>query len=320
MKIQKIAALAAVSMALILGVTGCNNEQEKNQEAYRKLGIKNMASGNYDKAVQSFQKALDASLGKVGPTEIDICYYKAAAQFAQGNYDDAIAIYTALIDYDKENAQAYYLRGSVYLKTKQEEKARGDYDQAVKYAGDDFELYRGIYENMKNSGYEEEAGKYLEAALSRKPQEPSDYAQQGYIYYLLEDYQKARASLDKAIDGEDESALLYLAQVYQAMDQGEQAQALLENYVKNNKGDSKALNTLGMMEMNAGNYEEALKYFQMGSKVKDAINRQEILKNEIAAYEYAGDFAQAKEKMAAYLKEYPGDEEAVRENIFLKSR
>ncbi len=33
------------------------------------------------------------------------------------DYDGAIETYTSLIDYDKENANAYYLRGSVYLDT-----------------------------------------------------------------------------------------------------------------------------------------------------------------------------------------------------------
>ena len=64
----------------------------------------------------------------------------------------------------------------------------------------------------------------------------------------------------------------------------------------------------------------ALKYFQMGLKNKDAVNKQELMKNEIAAYEYSGDFESAKKTMQAYIKEYKSDEEAVREYTFLKTR
>lgn len=76
------------------------------------------------------------------------------------------------------------------------------------------------------------------------------------------------------------TALLYLAEVYNATDQQEQGQALLESYVKENAKDSEALNTLGMMQMKDGNYEDALKYFQMGLKNKDAVNKQELMKRD----------------------------------------
>ncbi len=39
-------------------------------------------------------------------------------------------------------------------------------------------------------------------------------------------------------------------------------------------------------------------------KKKDAVNKQELMKNEIAAYEYSGDFESAKKTMQAYIKEY----------------
>lgn len=320
MRFQKYIAVTAVGLALTLGFTGCTDKDRENQEAYRKIGINSMAEGDYDKAIKSFQKALDISLGKVGAEELDICYYKAAAQFANGDYEDAIDTYTALIKYDEKNPQAYYLRGSVNLNTGHKKKALEDYEKAVQAGSTDYELYEGIYENLLNSGYEEEAGDYLEKALDLKPKEAEDYAKQGHIYYLLGDYKQAKTSLDKAIDKNDKTALLYLAEVYNAEEKVEEAQALLENYVKDNAKDSGALNTLGMMQMNNGNYEDALKYFQLGLKVKDASNRQELLKNEIAAYEYMGDFASAKEKMQAYLKEYQNDEEAVREYTFLKTR
>ena len=314
MKFQKYMVVGILGLTMALGFSGCQSENQKNQDAYRKIGINSMAEGDYDKAVKSFQKALDTSLGKIGAEEIDICYYKAAAQFAKKDYDGAIETYTSLIDYDKENANAYYLRGSVYLDTDKKDKT------AVKYAGREYEIYEGIYENLTNKGETEEAKNYLKKALDIKPKDGADYAEQGHVYYLLEDYTQAKSSLDRAIDKDDKTALLYLAEVYNATDQQEQGQALLESYVKENAKDSEALNTLGMMQMKDGNYEDALKYFQMGLKNKDAVNKQELMKNEIAAYEYSGDFESAKKTMQAYIKEYKSDEEAVREYTFLKTR
>ena len=46
------------------------------------------------------------------------------------------------------------------------------------------------------------------------------------MYYLLEDYTQAKSSLDRAIDKDDKTALLYLAEVYIETDQQEQGQSL----------------------------------------------------------------------------------------------
>lgn len=320
MKFQKYMLVAVVSVIVSINLCGCSNKEQENQDAYRKIGINNMAEGDYEKAIKSFQKALDTSLGEIGTEEIDICYYKAAAQFANGDYEDAIETYTSLIKYDKKNPNAYFLRGSVYLNMDKTKKALSDYEKAVEVDSRNYEMYEEIYQNLINSNEEKEAKQYLEHALDIKAKEAEDYAERGHIYYLLEDYDSAKQNLDKAIDKNDKTALLYLAEVYNAMGQTEQAQALLENYVQDNAGDSEALNSLGMMQFNNQDYENALKYFQLGLKVEGAVNKQELLKNEIVAYEYMGDFESAKDKMKSYIKEYPNDESALREYTFLKTR
>ena len=45
--------------------------------------------GNYEDAIKAFQNALNQSLRKVGEKEIDICFYKAQAQYLSGAKDDA---------------------------------------------------------------------------------------------------------------------------------------------------------------------------------------------------------------------------------------
>ena len=49
-------------------------------------------------------------------------------------------------------------------------------------------------------------------------------------------------------------------------------------------------------------------------------DEQNLRRNEILAYEYKGDFASAKEKMASYVEDYPEDETAAREYQFLQTR
>ena len=52
----------------------------------------------------------------------------------------------------------------------------------------------------------------------------------------------------------------------------------------------------------------------------DKENEKNLRRNEIICYENLLDFANAKEKMASYAKDYPEDEEAQRENQFLQTR
>lgn len=106
-------------------LTGCGSDDKaKDKDAYRQYGINCIENGSYDDAVDAFQKALDQSVGSVGAEELDICYYKAKAQYLSGDVDGAIDTYTAIIDYDKDS-DAYYLRGCIYF-------AKNDTDKGLK--------------------------------------------------------------------------------------------------------------------------------------------------------------------------------------------
>ena len=70
-----LTGLLAASM--LLG--GCTSKSEKKALEYKELGIKQLQQEDYDGAVDSFQKALDQSLGRITANELDVCYYKALA-------------------------------------------------------------------------------------------------------------------------------------------------------------------------------------------------------------------------------------------------
>lgn len=323
-KNRKQAGIVRGLLVTMLGMsilTGCQNEEAlKNQKAYRQVGINQIEEGDYEGAVKSFQKALDQSLAVVGDMEIDICYYKAAAQYKSGDTKGALETYQALIDYDKKNADPYYLRGCIYLKEGDKEKARKDFDKALELNPKDYELYVSIYENLLGIGDTEQADALLEKALKFPGEDADDYRERGHIYLLKGDYENARKELDKAINKEDTRALLYMAQVYDAQGNKDQAQALYESYIAQNGSDSETLRTLGEMQMEAENYEQALEFFQKALKAETVLNEQTLRKNEIIAYEKLKDFDSAKKKMKAYLKDYPDDVKAQREFVFLQTR
>ena len=317
----KIYGLVAGCIVLAGASAGCGGKKAKeDQEAYRQIGINNMEQGNYEDAVKAFQKALDESLATIGAEELDICYYKAQAQYMAGDTDGALETYTALIDYDKKNADAYYLRGSLYLLEGDSKKALADYASAVKNDDTNYDLYIQAYSDLTDAGMTDEAKQYLEDAVKISGKDAKDYTMRGKAYALLGDYDQAAEQLDKAVELKSDDAILYRAQVYDAQGDSDNAQSFYEEYVKTNKDNPAALGSLGSMLLESGKYDEALTYIQTALASDEVEDEQNLRKNEILAYEYKKDFASAKEKMASYIEDYPEDETALREYQFLQTR
>lgn len=322
MKKKLAGGMLIVGMTMVLFTAGCQNQSSKsleNEKAYRQIGINKMEEGDYEGAIEAFQTALDESMAMVRPLEIDISYYKAMAEYKSGDAKAALKTYTALIEYDKKNGDAYYLRGCLYLEKDKPEKAEQDFNKAVELDDSNYDLYIGIYENYLSVDMEEKGISYLEQALKISGTKESDYLGKGKAYFALEDYENAKQSLDKA-DPKDPDTILCLAGIYNAEGEKDKAKELYESYLNQNPDDTSVFNELGCIQMQEENYEEALFYFQTALGTEEPANEQELRRNEIAAYEYLGDFTQAAAKMEAYIADYPDDEEAQREYTFLKSR
>lgn len=317
---KKLTYITALTMLSLTLITGCTNERRENQTAYRQIGINAMESGDYAGAVDAFNSALGQCIGKITENELDICYYKAAAQYASGDSEGAVATYTAIIDYDKKAADAYYLRGCVYLKQGNTESAVSDFDAAVQYNSDDYEPYVNIYENLLAYDMTEKGEEYLNKAFDIKGNSAEDYAWRGRIYYYLGQYDNAMTELNSALDRESVIANLYIAQVYEAQGDSENAEVYYQNYVNSGAADSEAMNSLGEIEMAKGNYSGALTYLQQGIAMENVTNRRELMQNLIICYEYTFDFNSAWNVVQEYVQAYPDDASAQREYIFLKNR
>lgn len=309
---------AAVLAATVL--MGCGDEGLEDELAYRQVGIESMEAGDYESAITAFNAALSQRIGKITETELDICYYKAAAQYASGDYEAALATYDALLDYKEDNADAHYLRGCLLLQMDDQEGALRDFSDAVKYNEDDYELYVNIYENLSAYNLAAEGEEYLNKAFDIKGNNAQNSAWRGKIYYLLGQYDNARTELVTAIDKGNMEANLTLAKVYEALGDSDTAENYYQVYVASGSADSTAMNALAEIEIEKGNYETALDYIHQGLAMEYVPNQQELMQNEIIASEYAGDFANAWTVVQEYITLYPEDASAKREYTFLKNR
>ena len=311
-------------MAVVLlgtGVmTGCGSQKEEAKATYRQMGIEYMEQGDYAGAIDAFNAALAQGVGSVGADELDITYYKATAQYASGDVEGAMATYNAVIDFNREAYEAYYLRGCLYGKQDNVEAAKADFANAVKYGGKDYALYLNIYENLAGLGYVEDGATYLKEALAFKGEAVSDLEYKGQIYYLLGEYENAIGVLQNALEAGSTYANLYLAKCYDDMGDAATAEDYLNTYMGTATADAIALNELGELMLDKELYAEAVSYLEQGLACEVIPNRGALMHNLIVAYEFNGNFDKAWDLVQDYVILFPEDEEAQREYIFLKNR
>lgn len=298
------------------------NRAEENGEdeelLLRGRGIAKMGLSDYSGAVDDLREALNASGGHVSDAEFDTALYLATALFKDGKCDEAIDTYTAILNFEEDNSDAYFLRGKAELSEDMYDEASRDFEAALSYKPNDPTLYINIYECMEAQGYAGEAKGYLKTAMELR--NINEY-QKGVLYYWLGDYDNAKGCLESANDTKgDPNVILYLGRTYEALGDKSYAASLYSSYLKDYPEDANICNQLGLCELDNGEYKEALEAFEQGIAIPNNEIMQSLKYNEIVAYEYLSDFKRSTVLMEAYLKEYPNDEAAKREYVFLKSR
>lgn len=298
------------------------NKNEDAQLVFRGKGIAYIGKGDYEPAIENLKLALKKASGKVTNLELDTSFYLALAQYKNSDRVGAISTYTNILNFDDKDTSAYYLRGTVYLADGDLDKSIADFDKAISTNVDDYEMYINIFNNLNNKGYVEQGKGYLTKALEIKDSK-DDGLKKGMIYYYLGDTENAMNFLNKSKDAGNQKALLYLGKVYQLLKDNDSAVTLYEEYIagaKNTEGLGAVYNIIGMCKMDSGNYQEALTNFSAGIALNEGESIQELLFNEIVAYEYVSDFVTASQKMQEYTSLYPNDSLAQREYEFLKTR
>lgn len=320
-KNRKNTAVLACVLAAVLTLSGCTSKQQlENEKNYRQIGINQLDNGNYESAVNAFNMALQEQEGKVTDLEEDINFYKAYAQMELGQTEDAIETYTALIEYDNKNGDAYYLRGLAQLNAGNEKQAIEDFKQAVDYKSDSGEIYAGIYEQLLSAGLLDEAKQYLEQGLKIEGDDASACLSRGRLYLASGSYDKAQAELENALEKEEKEANFYLGETARAQGDNETAKSYYEAYTADHADSARTFYALGKIAFEEGEYGQAVSYFEKGMECPDLAVKARLWSGKIAAMEYQGDFAGAKAEMEEYLSYYPDDAQAKREYAFLKTR
>lgn len=289
--------------------------------SYRGMGITYLGMADYENAVSSFEKALDNGGIFAGSLERDINFYMATALYKNNQLEEAEKLLDAIIESDKKNADAYYLRGSISIVLDDYESGIYNFEKAMEYTSDTHALKIDVYEVLAANGYEEKGREYLTQMLDEE-KSLSDY-EQGVVYFYLEDYDNARNHLEVAKQSakKESGKIIYmLGRTYEQLGDSNYAGIMYSEYLEDNPGDALLYNQLGLCKLAAGDADAAIHAFETALGLEDSSMTQTLRYNQIVAYEAAGDFKKAKSLMNAYLTAYPDDEAAQREAVFLSTR
>ena len=160
MKIHKV-LMAAVCSCIVLA--GCGSAYVEEQDSLKESAVRKMEDGEYDKALEQINEALALAGTRVTKREIDLSYYKAAAQYAMGDYDFAMETCDNLIKYNKKDAKAYFLRACTYIGNEDPQSAVEDFKTAASLMGEEQDevLLRGFI-SLMSAGYTEDARAYFD--------------------------------------------------------------------------------------------------------------------------------------------------------------
>lgn len=298
------------------------NEAERVGENKRLIlrgrGIAYIGLHDYENAINNLTECLSLSDGFVKDIDIDTNYYLAGAFLKNNQPEEAVSVYDAILYFKENDKDTLFLRGSALLAANRPADALEDFETLKKLEPTNYERSVEIFKVLDSYDYTTYGKEFLDAAVEAGVGKMSDY-ELGMIYYYLKDYKQAYDYLERARRDGTREACYYLGRSYEATGDYNYALSVYENYINTVEEDALIYNQIGLCRMKTEDYEGALAAFQSGMQLDNEL-KAELAFNEIVAYEYIGDFKNAKVLMEDYISQYPDDKNAQHEYEFLKTR
>lgn len=294
-------------------------EDEKLQLSYRGAGISYFMTGDYDKAEEFFVRGLQEADGVVRDVELDMSYYLAEIYVCKGQDDKAIDVYTDIINFDSKQTDARIYRGTLYAKLNQTDKAKEDFKEVVLTNKDSVSIYYHCY-NALASVNDEEAETYLQKGIACKDDSKEGLYMKGCLYKASNNLQEAKKFLEESKTAGYGKANYMLGQIAEEQGDYQTAIACYNDYMKVENPDVSEYERIINCKILNGDYDSAMENIDTAISNAGESQKKALRFEQIVILEKTGNYDSAKEKMNQYLSDYPDDENAKRENIFLKTR
>jgi len=184
------------------------------------------------------------------------------AAFFADDFSQAITEYSRAVQADPKSADAYFRRGSAYLKSIELDSANRDFDEALR-------LDPGFYLALANRAVVALAQRNLPAArrdldqaIRINPKYAPLYASRSALCALMDQHDEALADAKIALqlDPKNREALQWRGEAYMGLKQPELALKDALELLKQNPTDRPALSLAGRARIQLGDYRGAMDY------------------------------------------------------------
>jgi tetratricopeptide (TPR) repeat protein len=175
---------------------------------YYNAGLTAHEQGNYDDAIHLFSEAI--KYGDLTPGELIDAYYKRGlAWLNKGDYEKGISDLSNTIDIDPTFAGAYYHRGNALADMGDYDKAISDYTKAIEINPKDGHSYYNRATVWEIKGEYDKALADITKSIEIDPRDSAAYEKRGIIRAINGDYKKATADFTKSINMDPGRASAY---------------------------------------------------------------------------------------------------------------
>ena len=285
-------------------------------------GIIYLTLGEYEQAEECLTASMDAGIGLPERLDFDTSYYLAECFTRQERYEAAAEVYDAILALHPKDMDACYLRGVAELAAGRSDDAWADFNRVMAVDPSDHDRLLNIYEALYNAGMESEGMALLQRAISDTGASMTNY-DKGRISYYLGNNAEAQSYLEQARSERDTDKLpvvIMLGRTAQKQGDYNYAVSVYKTFLGEDADHPEIWNQLGLCLIRMGDYDSAIAAFESGRALPDGESDRALMRNEVTAYEYSGQFQQARVLMEKYMKAFPDDKGASREYIFLSTR
>ncbi|MDO5132090.1 MAG: tetratricopeptide repeat protein [Eubacteriales bacterium] len=317
-----VLCIAAVGASAVFGYCRIRGAREKE---LLEAGLSLMDRGNYREAREKFveAQALENRITRrmsEDSLEEDLFKYAAICDFHLGDLDEAAEIYDRMLRIHPSDPSLMESRAVVYAAQGQVEEAVALFDEAIVI---DRRNYTRVYHaalTLREYAGPEAGNKYLEILVEQYGDE-ADPVTRGQALCFLERYEEAVQLLGEIQNPDMQTSFLYASAVEHTGGH-EKALSILAEYEEQLPSNPDMLALKGTALCGLARYEEAIECFDRALPLagEGTELRRSILFNRIAAYENLCRYDRAKELAAEYAQEYPDDPRMQRENLFLQTR
>lgn len=293
--------------------------RKNNKRAWRGIGITYYEEGDYAKAKEYFEKALEETL--LPELNADIRMYLADALECEGNYAVAVGVYDTLLEEQPDYAAGYRARAYMNYILGAYEKSLLDYNKAITLEPANFDLYFGKYNVLGKLGKQQEQKELLTIITGIENPTAEDSYFIAKAHFFNGDYDIALEELSAAAENGYDDAHYYIGEIYRERSNYGEAVYHYTTYISGGGAkDAAAYNQMAICLIRQNKLEDALETVLAGQKLSDALHGKQLYFNEVVILEKMGNYNTAYERAAAYVRQYPDDAAIQAELDFLSTR